>query len=117
MRLRRSRIGHTSSGTATRRNTVLWFIISLLVIGLIAGFLARLIVPGDDPMGILGTLVLGVIGSFIGGFLGYLIFGKDIEEGALQASGIIGSVIGAVIALLIYRFAISRRGGRTHLAR
>ena len=91
---------------------MLWFIISLLVIGLIAGFLARLIVPGDDPMGILGTLVLGIVGSFIGGFLGYLIFGKDIEEGALQPSGIIGSIIGAVIALLVYRFATRRSGHR-----
>jgi uncharacterized membrane protein YeaQ/YmgE (transglycosylase-associated protein family) len=96
---------------------MLWFIISLLVIGLIAGFVARLLVPGPDPMSIFATLVLGVVGSFIGGFLGYLIFGKDIEEGALQASGIIGSIIGAVIALLVYRFAASRGRGRHHLVR
>ncbi len=86
------------------------FLIMLVVVGLIAGFLARLLVPGKDPMGFLGTLVLGIIGSFIGGFLGYVIFGKDLAEGALQPSGIIGSVIGAVIALLIYRFAT--RGSR-----
>jgi uncharacterized membrane protein YeaQ/YmgE (transglycosylase-associated protein family) len=96
---------------------MLWFIIRLLVIGLIAGFVARLLVPGPDPMSIFATLVLGVVGSFIGGFLGYLIFGKDIEEGALQASGIIGSIIGAVIALLVYRFAASRGRGRHHLVR
>jgi uncharacterized membrane protein YeaQ/YmgE (transglycosylase-associated protein family) len=88
---------------------MLWFIISLLIIGLIAGFLARLLVPGPDPMSVFATLVLGIVGSFIGGFLGYLIFGKDIDDGALQASGIIGSIIGAVIALLVYRFAVSRR--------
>jgi uncharacterized membrane protein YeaQ/YmgE (transglycosylase-associated protein family) len=62
-------------------------------------------------MGILGTIVLGVVGSFIGGFLGYVLFGKDLDEGALQASGLVGSIIGAVIALLIYR-AITRRTGR-----
>jgi uncharacterized membrane protein YeaQ/YmgE (transglycosylase-associated protein family) len=95
---------------------MLWFIISLLIIGLIAGFVARLLVPGPDPMSVVATLVLGIVGSFIGGFLGYLIFGNDIEDGALQASGIIGSIIGAVIALLVYRFAVSRGRGR-HLAR
>jgi uncharacterized membrane protein YeaQ/YmgE (transglycosylase-associated protein family) len=89
---------------------VLWFIISLIVIGAIAGFIARALVPGKDPMGIGATIVLGIVGSFIGGFLGYLIFGKDPGEGALQPSGIIGSIIGAVVALLIYR-AVTRRGG------
>jgi uncharacterized membrane protein YeaQ/YmgE (transglycosylase-associated protein family) len=79
------------------------FVISMLVIGLVAGFLARALVPGPDPMGIGGTILLGVVGSFVGGFLGYLLFGKDANEGALQPSGIIGAVIGAVIALLVYR--------------
>lgn len=79
------------------------FILFLLVIGLIAGFLARLLVPGRDPMSFGQTLLLGIVGSFIGGFLGYLLFRKDGEDGAFQASGIIGSIIGAVIALLIWR--------------
>lgn len=89
---------------------MLMLILTLLIVGLVAGFLARLIVPGDDPMGIAGTIVLGIIGSFIGGFLGYLLFGKDLAEGALQPSGILGSVIGAVIALLVYRAMTHRRG-------
>jgi uncharacterized membrane protein YeaQ/YmgE (transglycosylase-associated protein family) len=89
---------------------MLTFIVTLAIIGLIAGFIARLIVPGSDPMGIVGTLVLGVVGSFIGGFLGYVLMGKDIQEGALQPSGILGSIIGAVIALLLYRVANGRRG-------
>jgi uncharacterized membrane protein YeaQ/YmgE (transglycosylase-associated protein family) len=79
------------------------FIIYLLVIGIVAGFIARALVPGPDPMGIVGTIVLGIVGSFIGGFLGWALFGKDFDEGALQASGVIGSIIGAVIALLVYR--------------
>lgn len=90
---------------------MLGFILFLLVIGLVAGFLARLLVPGRDPMGIGGTLVLGIVGSFIGGFLGYVLFGKDFDEGALQPSGIIGSIVGAVLALLAYR-AVSRSSVR-----
>ena len=97
-----------SAGTL---NIVAGFILWLLVVGLIAGFVARLLVPGRDPMGILGTMLLGVVGSFLGGFLGYVLFGKDLDEGALQTSGIIGSIIGAVIALLVYR-AITRRSRR-----
>ena len=79
------------------------FLLSMLLIGIVAGFLARLLVPGRDPMGFWATVLLGVIGSFVGGFLGYVIFGHDLDEGALQPSGVLGSVIGAVIVLLIYR--------------
>jgi uncharacterized membrane protein YeaQ/YmgE (transglycosylase-associated protein family) len=87
---------------------VLWFIIVLLIVGLLAGALARLLVPGPDPMSLPATWLLGVLGSFVGGFLAYVLFGADINDGAVQTSGIIGSVIGAIILLLIYR-AIQRR--------
>ncbi len=76
-----------------------------LLVGLIAGFLARLLVPGDDPMGVGGTLVLGLVGSLIGGFLGALVFEGNLD---ISAAGIVGSVIGAIIALLIYRAMKSR---------
>lgn len=92
---------------------MLGFILFLLVIGLIAGFVARLLVPGPDPMSILGTIVLGIVGSFIGGFLGWAIFGEDFSEGALQASGLIGSIVGAVVALLVYRALGGRDDRRT----
>jgi uncharacterized membrane protein YeaQ/YmgE (transglycosylase-associated protein family) len=82
--------------------TMLGLIISLIIIGLIAGALARLIVPGRQHMSIPMTIVIGMIGSFVGGFLGYLIFGKDSADGFLQPSGIIGSIIGAVIVLLVW---------------
>jgi uncharacterized membrane protein YeaQ/YmgE (transglycosylase-associated protein family) len=91
---------------------MLTFLILLVIVGLIAGFVARAVVPGPDPMGIIGTILLGIVGSFIGGFLGYVLFGKDLDEGAFQASGLVGSIIGAIIALLIYRLAAGR--GRTH---
>ncbi len=82
---------------------MLGFILYLVIVGLIAGAVARLLVPGRDPMGVLGTMVLGIVGSFVGGFLGYVLFGVDFDEGALQAAGIIGSIIGAVVTLILYR--------------
>jgi uncharacterized membrane protein YeaQ/YmgE (transglycosylase-associated protein family) len=95
---------------------VLGFLIGLLIVGVIAGFLARAIVPGDDPMSVGETLLLGVVGSFVGGFLGWALFGKDLDDGAFQASGIIGSIAGAVIALLVWR-AVRGRSGHGHLGR
>jgi uncharacterized membrane protein YeaQ/YmgE (transglycosylase-associated protein family) len=82
---------------------MLWFIIVLLVVGFLAGALARLLVPGPDPMSLGATWLLGVVGSFVGGFLGYVLFGADIEDGAVQVGGVIGSIVGAVIVLLVYR--------------
>ncbi|WP_369053172.1 MULTISPECIES: GlsB/YeaQ/YmgE family stress response membrane protein [Kineococcus] len=82
-------------------------IIGLLVIGLVAGFLARAIVPGKQSMGIGGTILLGVVGSFIGGFLGRVLFGSG--DSFVQPSSWIGSIIGAIIALLIW----TRVGGRS----
>jgi len=90
---------------------MLWFIVVLLVVGLIAGALARLLVPGKDPIGLLGTWLLGVLGSFVGGFLGYVLFGHDIQDGAVQLSGIIGSVIGAIVLLLVWRAFSHRHPG------
>ena len=81
-------------------------IIGLIIIGLIAGFIARAVVPGRQSMSIWQTLLLGIVCSFIGGFLGRLLFGRG--EGLIQPSSWIGSIIGAVIALLIY-LAIKRR--------
>lgn len=88
---------------------MLGLLITLIVIGAIAGFVARLLVPGRDPMGCLATVVLGILGSFVGGFLGYLLFGKDLDEGALQPSGVLGSIVGAIIVLLIYRATLGSR--------
>ena len=91
---------------------MLGLIVTLIIVGLIAGAVARLLVPGKDAIGIPGTIVLGIVGSFIGGFLGYAIFHKDKADGFFQPAGLIGSIIGAVIALLLYRFFSGRRSVR-----
>src|SRR4051812_47124490 len=90
---------------------MLGFIVTLIIVGLLAGAVARLLVPGRQPMSIVMTIVLGIVGSFVGGFLGYLLFHKDAQDGFLQPAGIIGSIIGAIIVLLIW----SRVGGRRHV--
>jgi uncharacterized membrane protein YeaQ/YmgE (transglycosylase-associated protein family) len=91
-----------------KERNMLGFIIGLIVVGLIAGFIARALVPGRDPMSIGQTLLLGIVGSFVGGFLGWLLFGHDLDEGALQASGIIGSIVGAIVVLFVYN-AVTHR--------
>jgi uncharacterized membrane protein YeaQ/YmgE (transglycosylase-associated protein family) len=93
---------------------VLGFIITLIIIGAIAGFIGRLLVPGPDPMSVPVTILVGIIGSFIGGFIGWAIFGKDLDEGALQPSGIIGSIVGAVLVVLAYRAMNRRSVGSGH---
>ena len=90
---------------------MLGLILTIIIVGAIAGFLARLLVPGRQDLSVLATIVLGIVGSFVGGLLGYLLFHKDASQGALQPSGIIGSIIGAIVVLLIYR-ATARRGSR-----
>lgn len=87
-------------------------IISIIVIGLIAGAVARLLVPGKQDLSIIATIVLGIVGSLIGGFLGYLLFHKDGHDGFIQTSGIFGSIVGAVIALLIWQRVAGRNAVR-----
>ena len=81
-------------------------IIGFIIVGLIAGFLARALVPGKDSMGIIATIVLGMVGSFVGGFLGSLISDDGID---FSAAGIIGSIIGAIIVLIAYNAITGRK--------
>ncbi|HEX2903058.1 MAG TPA: GlsB/YeaQ/YmgE family stress response membrane protein [Jatrophihabitans sp.] len=88
---------------------MLGLLITLIIVGLIAGAVARLLVPGKQDLSIPGTIVLGIVGSFIGGFLGYLLFGHNSSGGFFQPSGLFGSIVGAVIALLVYQRLGRRR--------
>ena len=80
---------------------VLWFILVLLLGGLIVGALARLALPGPDPMSIPATIGLGLGGSFVGGIVSYLLLG--------HGAGIIFSVIGAIVILYCYRRFVQHR--------
>jgi uncharacterized membrane protein YeaQ/YmgE (transglycosylase-associated protein family) len=91
---------------------ILGTIIVIIIVGLIAGFIARAIVPGRQSMGIGATILLGIVGSFVGGFLGFLLFHADPQGGFIQPSGIIGSIIGAIIVLLIWMAVCGRRTAR-----
>ena len=73
-----------------------------LIIGLMAGGLARLIIPGKQPMGLLMTMILGLIGSVVGGLISTAIFGYSAADPGFHTGGLIMSIIGAVIVLGIY---------------
>jgi len=76
-------------------------LVSMLIWGVIAGFVARAILPGEDKMNLWQTALLGIAGSFIGGTLGVIFSSGGFDT--FQTSGLIGSVIGAVIALIALR--------------
>lgn len=82
-------------------------LLGFLIFGLVIGLIARLFMPGRQPMGMLGTLLLGVAGSFLGGLLGNLLFGGHWDRPV--TAGWIGSVLGSLLLLAL----ISRR--RRHL--
>ena len=91
---------------------MLAFVIVLLIIGLIAGAIARLLVPGRDSMGLLATIALGIIGSFVGGFVQNLFDYHKLDLTLPHATGFIGSIIGAIILLLLLRLLGANRGSR-----
>ncbi len=88
------------------------FIIVTLIVGFFVGAVARLLMPGRDPLGILGTIVLGVVGSFVGGFLLNLIDNHSLSVHSFHPVGILGSIVGAWVLLLILRLAGLEPGRR-----
>ena len=81
-------------------------IIGMIIFGAIVGAIAKLIMPGKDPGGIIITIILGILGSVIGGWvLGLLLPGRDVGM-----AGWIGSIVGAILLLWIYRMVVARRG-------
>lgn len=73
------------------------------------GAIARFLLPGPDPMGCIGTAVLGIAGSLVGGLLADLVLGHPGHPALFRPAGLVGSVLGAMILLLILR---ALRGGR-----
>ena len=82
----------------------IWF----LIVGLIAGLLARLIMPGRDSMSLLMTMLLGIVGSVIGGLVSWAIWGAETAGTGFRPAGILLSIIGAIVVLWVWRM-IGRR--------
>ena len=78
-------------------------ILAMLIVGLIVGALAKLFMPGRDPGGVIITMLLGIAGSFVAGFLGRAL---GMYRNPSSGPGIIASILGAMLILLIYRLAI-----------
>jgi len=81
-------------------------IVSWIVAGLVVGALARLLLPGRDPVGCIGTILVGIVGSLLGGFVANLLFHDSTR---ITRAGLIGSVLGAMAVLLVIRAFRPRR--------
>ena len=86
-------------------------IIAFIVLGLLAGTIAKAIMPGDDPGGWIITAVIGVVGAVIGGFLAGALFDADPMDEFFDISSWLTAIVGAIILLVIYRLVVDRRGG------
>jgi uncharacterized membrane protein YeaQ/YmgE (transglycosylase-associated protein family) len=84
-------------------------IVSLLILGLLAGALAKWLLPGDDPGGLLATMLVGVVGALLGGFVAGALFGADPLQGFFQLSTWVTAVAGSIVLLLLYRLVTRRR--------
>jgi uncharacterized membrane protein YeaQ/YmgE (transglycosylase-associated protein family) len=88
-------------------------IIAWLVLGAIAGYLAGFLVKGDEGLGVIGHIVLGIVGALVGGFLASVLFKTSPIDGPLDVSSIVTAVIGAIIVVVVVSAATGRsRSGR-----
>jgi uncharacterized membrane protein YeaQ/YmgE (transglycosylase-associated protein family) len=85
-------------------------IIAFIILGLLAGLIAKALLPGDDPGGFIVTAIVGVIGALLGGFLAGALFGADPLDEFFDISTWLTAIIGSAILLLIYRMVVGRRG-------
>jgi uncharacterized membrane protein YeaQ/YmgE (transglycosylase-associated protein family) len=83
-------------------------ILLFLVFGVVVGFVARAVMPGKQKMGLVATMLLGIVGSFVGGFIGALFSDSNVLD--FNTAGLIGSVVGALIALAVAGGFFTRRG-------
>ena len=82
-------------------------ILAWIVLGLIAGAIAKFVMPGRDPGGIFVTILLGIVGAVVGGFIGSPLGMGDVT--GVNLGSILLAVVGAVILLILYRMVIGRR--------
>jgi uncharacterized membrane protein YeaQ/YmgE (transglycosylase-associated protein family) len=87
-------------------------ILAWIVLGLIAGAIAKAIMPGEDPGGILVTMLIGVIGAFIGGALAAALFDANPNDGFFDISSWVSAIVGSLILLFLYRLVTGRNRGR-----
>jgi uncharacterized membrane protein YeaQ/YmgE (transglycosylase-associated protein family) len=85
-------------------------IIGWLILGLLAGAIAKLILPGRDPGGVIVTIIIGIVGALLGGLLAAALFGKHPLDHFFDLSTWITAIVGAIILLLIWRMVTRRRG-------
>lgn len=90
-------------------------IIAFIILGLLAGVIAKAIVPGEDPGGIIVTAIIGIVGALLGGFLAAALFGAHPLDEFFDISTWLTAIIGAIILLVVYRMVMSR-GGRHRLS-
>ncbi len=83
-------------------------IIAFIILGLLAGVIAKAVLPGDDPGGIIVTTLIGIAGAIIGGFLAAALFGAHPLDEFFDISTWLTAIIGAIVLLLIYRLVIGR---------
>ncbi|MGW7316238.1 GlsB/YeaQ/YmgE family stress response membrane protein [Streptomyces sp. NPDC054854] len=88
-------------------------IIAWILIGLLAGIIAKLLLPGKDPGGIIITMLIGIAGGLLGGWLGKVIFGVDSIDGFFDLSTWIAAIIGSLILLILYRLLTRGRHSRS----
>jgi uncharacterized membrane protein YeaQ/YmgE (transglycosylase-associated protein family) len=84
-------------------------IIAFVILGLIAGVIAKALLPGDDPGGLIITTIIGVIGAILGGFLAGALFNADPMDEFFDISSWLTAIVGALILLVIYRTVVGRR--------
>ena len=87
-------------------------IIAFIILGLLAGIIAKALMPGRDPGGIIITALIGVAGALLGGFLAGGIFDADPLDEFFDISTWLTAIVGSIILLAIYRLVVDRRGGR-----
>ena len=83
-------------------------IIAFIILGALAGIIAKAIMPGDDPGGIIVTTIIGIVGALLGGFLAGLIFDADPLDEFFDISTWITAIVGSIILLWIYRMVVGR---------